>query len=150
MVDEGWYQLTTVLNFGVCTGSQRWAWALEKLLRNLRLAQIWHHCISNGLKRIETPHSFKLRGSDGRAQTQGVSQSATVAAGRDQLAWGKHATTVPLLLYWLSSRANKGLILCKFRAATSHFFFYMRNELNEISIESARSCCRPRPRPWLC
>ena len=30
---------------------------------------------------------------------------------------------LPLLRYWLSSRVNKVLMLCKFRAATSHFFF---------------------------
>ena len=30
---------------------------------------------------------------------------------------------LPLLRYWLSSRAKKVLMLCKFRAATSHFFF---------------------------
>ena len=37
---------------------------------------------------------------------------------------------LPLLRYWLSlsSRANKVLILCNFRAATSHFFFFMWNE----------------------
>ena len=29
---------------------------------------------------------------------------------------------LPLLPYWLSSRANKVLMLCKFRAATSQFF----------------------------
>ena len=29
---------------------------------------------------------------------------------------------LPLLRYWLSSRVNKVLMLCKFRAATSHFF----------------------------
>ena len=33
-----------------------------------------------------------MRSSDGRAQTQGVSKSAAVAAGSDQLAWGKHPT----------------------------------------------------------
>ena len=30
---------------------------------------------------------------------------------------------LPLLQYWLSSRANKVLMLCKFRGATNHFFF---------------------------
>ena len=30
---------------------------------------------------------------------------------------------LPLLRYWLSSRVNKVLILGKFRAATSHFFY---------------------------
>ena len=34
--------------------------------------------------------------SDGRAQTQGVSDSAAVAAGRDRLACGKHATTLAM------------------------------------------------------
>ena len=37
-------------------------------------------------------------------------------------------------------------MLCKFRAATSHFFF----PVNEISMELARSCCLPRQRPSLC
>ena len=30
---------------------------------------------------------------------------------------------LPLLRYWLSSRVNKVSMLCKFRAATSHFLF---------------------------
>ena len=30
-----------------------------------------------------------------------------------------------VLHYWLSSRANKVLMLCKFWAATSHFFFHL-------------------------
>ena len=30
---------------------------------------------------------------------------------------------LPLLLYWLSSRANQLSMLCRFWAATSHFFF---------------------------
>ena len=38
-----------------------------------------------------------LGGSDMPLQTQGVSESAAVAAGRDQLAWGKRATTLAIL-----------------------------------------------------
>ena len=45
-----------------------------------------------------------LRGSDGRAQTQGVSESAAVAAGRDRLAWGKYATTLAILTQFKESK----------------------------------------------
>ena len=37
-------------------------------------------------------------------------------------------------------------MLCKFRAATSHFFFSCEMK---ISMELARSCCRPKQRPSL-
>ena len=39
-------------------------------------------------------------------------------------------TMLPLLRYWLSSRVNtdKVLMLCKFWAATSHFFFHVKLE----------------------
>ena len=36
---------------------------------------------------------------------------------------------LPLLLYLLTSRANKVLIICKFGAATSHFSFFVQNEI---------------------
>ena len=52
---------------------------------------------------------------------------------------------LPLLWYWLSSRVNKALKLCKFQAATSHFFFMEMN----ISMELAKSCCQPKPHPSL-
>ena len=45
-----------------------------------------------------------LRGSDGQAQTQGVSKSAAVPAGRDRLAWGKHATTLAILTQFKSQQ----------------------------------------------
>ena len=38
-----------------------------------------------------------LRGSDRPAQTQGVSESAAVAAGCNRLVWRKHATTLAIL-----------------------------------------------------
>ena len=50
-----------------------------------------------------------LRGSDGRAQTQGVSESAAVAAGRDRLAWGKHATTLAILTQFKSQQGFNAL-----------------------------------------
>ena len=54
---------------------------------------------------------------------------------------------LPLLRYWLSSRVNKVLMLCsKLRAATSHFFFSCEMK---ISMELAKSFCRPKPRPSL-
>ena len=54
---------------------------------------------------------------------------------------------LPLLWYWLSSRTNKVLMLCNFRAATCHFLMS-----NEFSMESlaARRCCRPRLLSLLC
>ena len=39
---------------------------------------------------------------------------------------------LPLFWYWLSSRANKVLMLCKFRAATSLFFFHVKWNFDEI------------------
>ena len=50
-----------------------------------------------------------LRGSDGQAQTQGVSESAAVAAGRDRLAWGKHATTLVILTQFKRQQGLKAL-----------------------------------------
>ena len=46
---------------------------------------------------------------------------------------------LPLLRYWLSSGVKKVLMLCRYRAATSYFFFICEMKL-------ARSC-RPKPRP---
>ena len=66
-----------------------------------------------------------LGGLDGRANTQGVSESAAIAAGRDRLAWGKSATTLSILIQFES---RKVLLLCRYRAATSHLFF-MWNEI---------------------
>ena len=53
-----------------------------------------------------------LGGSHGQAQTQpeGFSESAAVAAGRDQQAWGKRTTNLTILT-WFKSR--KVLMLCK-------------------------------------
>ena len=58
------------------------------------------------------------------AQTQGVSESAAVAAGRDLLTWGE--AVLPLLLYWLSPSIKKMLMLCRYRAPTSHFFVVVK------------------------
>ena len=52
-----------------------------------------------------------LRGSDGRAQTQGVSESAAVAAGRDRLAWGKHATTLAILTQFKNQQGFNALLI---------------------------------------
>ena len=62
-----------------------------------------------------------LRRSDRRAQTQGISESAAVAAGSESATFSLEENMLPLLLYWLSSRFNKVLMLCKFQAATIHF-----------------------------
>ena len=80
-----------------------------------------------------------LRGLEGRAQTQVVSsrrQSLQAATG------SLEENVLPLLRYWLSSGVTKVL---KFRAATSQFFLCKM----KISIESARSFCRPKQRPSL-
>ena len=45
----------------------------------------------------------------------------------------------------LSSRVNKVLMPCKFRASTSAFLFIW----NDILMELARCCFRPKPRPSL-
>ena len=59
------------------------------------------------------------------------SESAAVAAG----ATGSlQENMLQLLRYWLSWRFEKIVMLCKFRVATSHFFFMW----NEISMESVR------------
>ena len=50
---------------------------------------------------------------------------------------------LPLLWYSLSLQVKKVLMLCRYQAATSHFFFH-------VSMELARSCCRPKQRPLLC
>ena len=53
-----------------------------------------------------------------------------VAAGSDRLAWGKRAGSVlPLLLYWISSTVKKVLMLCRYRAVTTDFFFIMALEM---------------------
>ena len=68
----------------------------------------------------------KLRRSlgwlNGRAQTQGVSESAAVAVGQDRLAWGKSATSLAILTLSDSFRESKKfLMLCRYWAATSKF-----------------------------
>ena len=52
---------------------------------------------------------------------------------------------LPLLLYWLSSRAKKVLMLCKYWAAMSHIFFMWNENFDGI----CRSCCRPKQHPSL-
>ena len=44
---------------------------------------------------------------------------------------------LPLLLYWLSSSVQQGLMLCKFQATTSHFLFSCEMK---FPFELARSC----------
>ena len=39
---------------------------------------------------------------------------------------------LPHLRYWLNSRANKVFMLCKYLAATSHFFFHVKWNFNGI------------------
>ena len=51
------------------------------------------------------------------------------------------------VLGWdIVSRVQKGVMLCKYRAATSHLFLY---EI-KFSMELMRSCCQPKQRPILC
>ena len=50
-----------------------------------------------------------LRESDWWAQTQGVSESAAVAAGRNRLTWGKHATTLAILTQFKSQQGFHAL-----------------------------------------
>ena len=47
--------------------------------------------------------------SQGRAQTQGISESAAVAAGCNRLAWGKHATTLAILTQFKSQQGFNAL-----------------------------------------
>ena len=71
-----------------------------------------------------------LGGSDGRAQTQvsqDASESAAVAAVRDRLAWGKHATTLAILTQFKSQFK----CIVNFGQQRVTFFFMW----NEISIE---------------
>ena len=79
-----------------------------------------------------------LRGSDGRAQTQGDSEPAAVAAGRDRLAGGKHATTRAILTQFKNQQGNNSCF-CKFWAATSHFFFHMVEKLLPTKAASMAS-----------
>ena len=59
---------------------------------------------------------------------------------------------LPLLRYWLSSSVNKVLMLCRYRAATSHFFSSCKMKFS-MEIHGiqwlARSCCQAKPRPSL-
>ena len=55
----------------------------------------FHHKINCWALGAALKHSFG--GSGGRVETQGVSESATVAAGRDRLAWEKNATTLAIM-----------------------------------------------------
>ena len=50
-----------------------------------------------------------LRGLDARAQSQGVSESAAVAAGSYRLAWRKHATTLATLTQFKSQQSLNAL-----------------------------------------
>ena len=52
---------------------------------------------------------------------------------------------LPLLRYRLSSRVKKVLMLCRNWAVTTDFFSLEM----ECPLESAGSCCRPKPRPSL-
>ena len=52
---------------------------------------------------------------------------------------------LPLLRYRLSSRVKKVLMLCRYRAVTTDFFSLEM----ECPLESAGSCCQPKPRPSL-
>ena len=49
--------------------------------------------------------------TDEQAQTQGISKTSAVAAASDWLAWGKHATTLPIL----TPRVKKVFMLYKYR-----------------------------------
>ena len=100
---------------GYKTFTTRWSGGRVQVWVQVR-APAGHLAISFNGQALGAAHRLCLRGSDGRAQTQGVSESAAVAAG------SLEENMLPLLRYWLSSRVNKVLMLCKFRAATSHFF----------------------------
>ena len=56
---------------------------------------------------LEAALRLCLRGSDRRAQTQGVAEPAAVAAGRDRL--GKHATTLMILTQFESQQGFNAL-----------------------------------------
>ena len=61
----------------------------------------------------------------GRASTNtGLFRVGGSRCGPDRLAWGKHATTHAILT---QLKSQQGLMLCKFRAATSHFFMWNEN-----------------------
>ena len=83
------------------------------------------------------------------AQTQGISKLAAVAAGSDQLAWGKHATTLVILTQF---KSQEGSNACKYQTAIVTFFF-MWNEIdqkiNSYSMKLAKNCCWPKQRPLL-
>ena len=79
-------------------------------------------CQING-RALEGALRHSLGGSDGRDQTQGVFESAAVAAGRDRLA---EENVLPPLRYWLSSRVKMVLLLFRYLAATSHSFFHVK------------------------
>ena len=70
-------------------------------------------------------------------QTQGVSKLAVVAAGSNQFAWGKGATTLAILT---CSRVKEFLMVCKFHAVTIHW----RQIFFSFSIKSARTCHQPK------
>ena len=55
---------------------------------------------------------------------------------------------LPLLRYWLSSRVKNVLMLCRYRAATSHFSFQVKLEM-KFSMGLARTCYLPKPRSLL-
>ena len=86
----------------------------------------------------------RFRGQNQRPSSWGRSPALLARVGRASTMLHKHrafpsrqqslrAATgsleknmLPLLLYWLSSRVNEVLMLCKFRAATSHFFCHLK------------------------
>ena len=65
--------------------------------KRLFMKTIWgFNCKING-KALGAALQQSLGGFDRHEETQGGSKSAAVAAGSDQLAWGKHATTLAIL-----------------------------------------------------
>ena len=66
--------------------------------------KIWVNCQALG-----AALQLCLCRSDRWAQTQGVPESAAVAAGSDHLAWGKHATTLALLAQFKSQQGFNAL-----------------------------------------
>ena len=59
----------------------------------------------------------------GRASTKGVSESLAVLT---PATCSLEENMLPLLQYWLCSTVKKVLMLCRYRAATSHFFLHVK------------------------
>ena len=83
-------------------------------------------------------HSFG--GSDGRAQTQGVSESVAVAACYNQLVLRKSAVNLAILTQF---KSQKVLMVCKFGAVATTFFC---NVKGKFSIEMTKSYYRAKQR----